>query len=374
VGCCWLVRSFGWSGLDRSLVGRQLGLPVGGRGASGGMRGFFPFDFAQGQNDNKEKTTTRTNECKSRFPAGDKDYGQRRQRPKQRQRIYGRLVWVGERVIGLTGRGVEWPSMNRIARCLFLVLLLVAPGVAVQGQTVATLPPPTGYVNDFAGVLSPPVKQSVEDLCAQVDRKAHAQIAVVTIKRIEDDSSIEEFATALEEKWKVGNKDDRGVLMLLVMTPRRGRIEVGYGLEGILNDAKVGDIGRSMVPAASQGDYDTAIPLGVRQIADVIAKDAGVTLTGAQPMHSYHREPVRQPVQLSLFQIVLGGGAILLVLFFLVKTGNVGIIFFLLGNLMGGGGGGGYRGGRDRDDGGSGGGFGGFGGGSSGGGGASGDF
>jgi uncharacterized protein len=264
--------------------------------------------------------------------------------------------------------------MNRIARCLFLVLLLVAPGVAVQGQTVATLPPPTGYVNDFAGVLSPPVKQSVEDLCAQVDRKAHAQIAVVTIKRIEDDSSIEEFATALEEKWKVGNKDDRGVLMLLVMTPRRGRIEVGYGLEGILNDAKVGDIGRSMVPAASQGDYDTAIPLGVRQIADVIAKDAGVTLTGAQPMHSYHREPVRQPVQLSLFQIVLGGGAILLVLFFLVKTGNVGIIFFLLGNLMGGGGGG-YRGGRDRDDGGGGGGgFGGFGGGSSGGGGASGDF
>ncbi len=144
-----------------------------------------------------------------------------------------------------------------------------------------------------------------EDLCAQVDRKAHAQIAVVTIKRIEDDSSIEEFATALEEKWKVGNKDDRGVLMLLVMTPRRGRIEVGYGLEGILNDAKVGDIGRSMVPAASQGDYNTAIPLGVQQIAQVIATDAGVTLTLSQPVHSYRREPASQPVHLSLFQIVL---------------------------------------------------------------------
>ena len=263
--------------------------------------------------------------------------------------------------------------MTRVTRWLFIVLLLVTPAATVQAQTVASLPPPTGYVNDFAAVLSPAVKQSVENLCAEVDRKAHAQIAVVTIKKIEDDSSIEEFATALEEKWKVGNKDDRGVLMLLVMTPRRGRIEVGYGLEGILNDAKVGDIGRSMVPAASRGDYDTAIPLGVRQIADVIATDAGVTLMGGQPIHSYHREPARQPVQLSLFQIVLGGGAILLVLFFLVKTGNVGLIFFLLGNLMGGGGGrGGYGGGRDRDDGG--GGFGGFGGGSSGGGGASGDF
>jgi uncharacterized protein len=266
--------------------------------------------------------------------------------------------------------------MTRIARWSIVVLLLVTPVALVQAQTVATLPPPTGYVNDFAGVLSPGVKQSVEDLAAQVDHKAHAQIAVVTIKRIEDDSSIEEFATALEEKWKVGNKEDRGVLMLLVMTPRRGRIEVGYGLEGILNDAKVGDIGRSMVPAATRGDYDTAIPLGVRQIADVIAKDAGVTLTAGQPIHSYRREPVRQPVRLSLFQIVLGGGAILLILFFLVKTGNVGLIFFLLGNLMGGGGrrgGGSYGGGRDRDDGG-GGGFGGFGGGSSGGGGASGDF
>src|SRR5580698_6798801 len=262
--------------------------------------------------------------------------------------------------------------MNRIARCLFLVLLLVAPVAVVQEQTVATLPPPTGYVNDFAGVLSPAVKQNVEDLCAQVDRKAHAQIAVVTIKRIEDDSSIEEFATALEEKWKVGAKGtDRGVLMLLVMTPRRGRIEVGYGLEGILNDAKVGDIGRSMVPAASQGDFNTAIPLGVQQIARIIATDAGVTLSLAQPVHQYHRE--QAPVQITLTELVLGGGVILLILFFLVKTGNTGLIFFLLGNLMGGGGGG-YRGGRGGRDGGGGGGFGGFGGGGSGGGEASGDY
>ena len=159
---------------------------------------------------------------------------------------------------------------------------------------------------------------------------------MVTVKTIDGDQSIEEFATALEDKWKVGAKGtDRGVLMLFVMTPRRGRIEVGYGLEGILNDAKVGDIGRSMVPAATQGDYNTAIPLGVAQIAQVIATDAGVTLT-QQPVHQYHRQQ-QAPVQLSLTEIVLGGGVILLILFFLVKTGNTGLIFFLLGNLMGGG-------------------------------------
>ena len=154
--------------------------------------------------------------------------------------------------------------------------------------------------------------------------------------------------------------------MVLVMNPRRGRIEVGYGLEGILNDAKVGDIGRSMVPAAQQGDYNTAVPLGVGQIAQIIAADAGVTLTG---VHQYHRQQQDQPIQLSFWQVVIGGGAIILILVFLVATGNTGLIFFLLGNLLGGGGGG--RGGRDD---GGGGGFGGFGGGSSGGGGASGDF
>ena len=127
-----------------------------------------------------------------------------------------------------------------------------------------------------------------------------------------------------------------------------------------------------MVPAASQNDYDTAIPLGVQQVAQVIATDAGVTLTTAQPIHRYHREgDQQQQIHLSLFQVLIVGGVLLLILFALVKTGNVGLIFFLLGNLLGGGGGGG---GRGRDDDRGGGGFGGFGGGSSGGGGASGDW
>jgi uncharacterized protein len=262
--------------------------------------------------------------------------------------------------------------MKHLSRWLAVVILLLTPSLTLTAESVSTLPPPTGYVNDFAGVLSPGVKQNLEILCTQVDRQAHAQIAVVTVKTIDGDQSIEEFTTALEDKWKVGAKGtDRGVILLFVMTPRRGRIEVGYGLEGILNDAKVGDIGRSMVPAATQGDYNTAIPLGVQQIAQIIATDAGVTLTA--PVHQYRRQQQQAPVQLTFTELLIGGGAILLILFFLVKTGNTGLIFFLLGNLMGGGGGG-YRGGGGRDNDGGGGGFGGFGGGSSGGGGASGDF
>jgi len=260
--------------------------------------------------------------------------------------------------------------MTYLSRWLAVVLLIFAPSVVLTAESVSTLPAPTGYVSDFAGVLSQSTKLNLENLCTQVDRQAHAQIAVVTIKTLDNDEPIDDFAVALEEKWKVGKKGtDRGVLMLVVMNPRKYRIEVGYGLEGILNDAKVGDVGRMMVPSLSQGDYNTGIPLGVQQIARVIAADAGVTLNLGQPVHQYHRQ--QAPAQISFVQLLLGGGAILLILFFLISTGNTGLLFFLLGNLMGGGfrGGRGGGGGRDGDGGG-----GGFGGGSSGGGGASGDY
>ncbi len=262
-----------------------------------------------------------------------------------------------------------------------LFLFLVA--FHAPAETVATLPAPQGYVNDFAGVLSEPVRQQVEALCASVQRQAHAEIAVVTIKSMEGDQSIEEFATQLEEKWKVGPKGtDRGVLMLLVMNPRRGRIEVGYGLEGILNDAKVGDIGRSMQADAQANDYNAAVPLGVRQIANVIAADAGVTLTTAT--RNSRQEAVPRS-SIGFGQIVL---FVILGIFILSVMGRGGrggrggggggLGWFVLGNLlggMGGGGRGGYGGGfGGGGGGGDDGGFGGFGGGSSGGGGASGDF
>ncbi len=260
---------------------------------------------------------------------------------------------------------------------LKIVVVLVAGALAAtgaaRGETVQGLPAPTGYVNDFAGVLTPETRQSIEELCSKEDALAHAQIAVVTVKTIDPDKSgatpsIEEFATALEDKWKVGAKGtDRGVLMIFVMNPRRGRIEVGYGLEGILNDAKVGDIGREMAPYAQAGNYNQAILLGVREIAGVISADAGVAPPGAPAVHQYHRQPAAQ-AQMSLTEVLVIGGIVLVIFLVLLATGHVGMAFWLLFNLIGGG-----RGGGD-DAGGGGGGFGVFGGGGGGGGGASGDF
>lgn len=267
----------------------------------------------------------------------------------------------------------------------WFVLVVVVGAVAAPGlaESVATLPAPKGYVNDFAGALSPDASASLEQLCTEVDHEAHAQIAVLTVKSMDPDKSgsvpsIEEFATGVEDKWKVGPKGtDRGVLLIVSLNPRKYRIEVGYGLEGILNDAKVGDIGRDMQPYLHSGDYSQGITIAVRELAQDIAADAGVTLqipnAAAQPHYHYQTQP---QVQISPVVLIVGGIVVFVILAVLIGTGHIGLLFYLLFNLFGGGGrGGGYRGGGGFGGGGDGGGgFGGFGGGSSGGGGASGDF
>jgi uncharacterized protein len=258
-------------------------------------------------------------------------------------------------------------------RLLAVFVLLFAGCSLLPAERVQDLPQPTNYVSDFAGVLSPETLASLNALCAQVDRQAHAQIAVVTIKSL-DGEPIENFATALEDKWKVGKKGtDRGLLLIFATTDRKYRIEVGYGLEGILPDGRVGDIGRAIVPYLQQNNFDAAVTQAVQQIAGVIAADAGVTLT-AQPRRGPPPVPRAQP--LTLGQVVVLGLVLLGVIFLLARLGGSGLLGFLIGMFLGGGGGGGWggRGGGGGFGDGDGGGFGGFGGGSSGGGGASGSW
>ena len=175
-------------------------------------------------------------------------------------------------------------------RTLTLAVLLAGTLAGLRAETVAKLPAPTGYVNDFAGVIDPVSKERMEELCGELDRQAHAQVAVVTIHTLEG-STAAEFANQLEDKWKVGPKaTDRGLIMLFAVDEHKRWIEVGYGLEGILNDAKVGDIGRSMVPQLQAGQYGPAIYGGLQQIAQDIATDAGVTL--ATPLQPAYEQPV----------------------------------------------------------------------------------
>jgi uncharacterized protein len=231
---------------------------------------------------------------------------------------------------------------------------------------------PTGYVSDFAHVLDASTIAQLENIAQQVDEKGKAQIAVVTVPSLEG-SDIESYAVQLYKKWGIGYKGtDRGVLILLAVQDRRYRTEVGYGLEPILPDGKVGGFWREAVPNLKSADYSGAVLLVATRVADVIAKDAGFEIstdrTNLAPV-------VHEPEGLS------AGAIIFLIIVVLIILATPFGRALLWGLLLSGGGGIGRRGGYSSGGGwsgggfgGGGGGFGGFGGGSSGGGGASGSW
>jgi uncharacterized protein len=257
--------------------------------------------------------------------------------------------------------------------------LMVICGSLAAAEKLEDLPKPTDYVSDYAHVLSPQAILQVDKIASQLEHSAaNTQLAVVTIRNL-DGEDRDQFANDLFHKWGIGGKGtDRGVLIFLSIDDHQRRIEVGFGLEGILNDAKVGDIGRSAVPYLRQKDYDEAILTEVNQVAQVIASDAHVTLDEDQAppqvmtqRHLHHGSPFGGLILLIILLVLFGGSWIFRLLFGGLLLNSLG------GGWRGGGwGGGGWGsgGGWGGGDSGGGGGFGGFGGGDSGGGGAGGSW
>ena len=248
----------------------------------------------------------------------------------------------------------------RYLRLLF-ALMVWLNGSYVQAQAVKDLPRPTDYVSDDAHVLSPEVIADLDHLCGALERQAHAQMAVVTVANTGDEP-IADYAVQLEDAWKVGAKGtDRGVILLVSTGDRKLFISTGYGLERVITDEKAGIIARQMKQYLRVSRNDEGVTLGARQLADLIAQDAGVQLQVRQA-----RSPAGAGQRLAPGQLAVLAGVVVLLFLLAARTG---MLPFLLGMFLGGGFGGG--GGRDRDDGD---GFGGFGGGSTGGGGAGGNF
>ncbi|HEX4005539.1 MAG TPA: TPM domain-containing protein [Acidobacteriaceae bacterium] len=252
-------------------------------------------------------------------------------------------------------------------------LALTACAIALAGaQAVKDLPRPTNYVSDDAHVLSAAAVDQLNHLCGEVDHEAHAQIAVVTVNDLNGESP-NQYAVELEDAWGVGSKQtDRGVLILVSIKDRHRFILTGNGVQGILPDGRVGEIGRQMVPMLRNNDFDGAMTMATDEISQIIAQDAGVQI---QPLT--RGGAAQQQPHASAGQIIGGIIFLILVVIFLIWAGGSGLLGFLLGMFFGGrggwGGGGGFGGGGEGG-GGGGGGFGGFGGGSSDGGGAGGSW
>src|ERR1700758_1384035 len=166
----------------------------------------------------------------------------------------------------------HFSSLNSLRAAVCLTLLLFLSAVA-HGEKTDQLKP-QGYVNDFAGVLSASAKAQLTALCSEVQQKTGAQIAVVTVKSL-DGRAVEDYAVDLATKWGIGPKQsDHGILILLAVEDRKYFTAVGYGLEPILPDGKVGGFGREAVPLLRQNQFGPALLLMTRRVAGVIATGA----------------------------------------------------------------------------------------------------
>ncbi len=247
---------------------------------------------------------------------------------------------------------------SRIRRFILIGILIFSTVL------ISALPAPTGYVNDFADVLSSSAEREITSVAQALQQNGEIEIAVVTVPSMEG-NSIEEYSLDLARSWGIGqSQDNTGLLFLLSMEERQVRIEVGYGLEGDLTDGYVGRIlDDYVIPPFKQGDYSSGMVDGTKAIAATLAEKRDFELRNVD----------------SYSVVNQGGGAeeifgtiVTVIIVFFVLMGRLRLWPLLfLGSARGRSY---YRGGfgsSGRGGGFGGGGFGGFSGGSFGGGGAS---
>lgn len=170
---------------------------------------------------------------------------------------------------------------------IVLAVLLVVAGIVGEAlglraaSGAPTFPKPTGYVNDFAHVLDPAARASLEQRLSEYDRTTGNQIAVAIFPDL-GGVPINEFTVRLEEAWKVGKRGkDNGVLVVVGLKERQVRIETGYGLEGKITDGDAGAIiGDVIAPAFRAGRYGEGLDGAVGQIMRLIG---GEPSSGAAP-------------------------------------------------------------------------------------------
>lgn len=164
-------------------------------------------------------------------------------------------------------------------KVLFFVLLLVF----TTSVAFAQVPTLQKYVNDNANVLSSSDIARINALAADIEENLTVQVAVLTIDSTEP-ITIEQYAVEVFEKNGIGYEDtDNGILIVAAIDDRKWRIEVGYGLEPVINDAKAGLIGRTyLVPAFQEERYGDGLYDAVSAIYKVIQNSGDTSFISEQ--------------------------------------------------------------------------------------------
>lgn len=149
----------------------------------------------------------------------------------------------------------------------FIIFAIVLLWLSTAGAL--DVPQLTGYVNDYAGMISPSVKASLEDELKAFEQSDSTQIVILTIPSLKNEV-LEEYSIKVAEKWKIGQKGkDNGIIVLVAKQERKIRIEVGRGLEGRLTDLMAGRIIDLVIkPRFKRGDFDGGFTAGIHSLID----------------------------------------------------------------------------------------------------------
>src|SRR5437868_12748522 len=167
--------------------------------------------------------------------------------------------------------------------CARAFVLLVAAIVSASGQTAQSpLPPPTGYVNDYANVIDRATRQSLETTLANLDQQQKIQFSVVTVDTT-GGQEIFDYSLAVARSWGIGSKDTQkpSLLLLVAIKDHKYFTQVSRHLEGDLPDGLVGQIQRErLAPAFRAGEYGRGLTDTINEyIATVSAKNGFSTDT-----------------------------------------------------------------------------------------------
>lgn len=238
--------------------------------------------------------------------------------------------------------------MKKWLAWLIMTAYLVIGAVASAQSQIPSAPASSLYVQDYAGVLSGETKVKINRLGGKIAAQSKAQVVVVTVNSLNGES-IQDYALAVLREWQLGDKAlNNGVLFLVDVGGKQSRIEVGYGLEGALNDAKAGRIqDEYALPYFQRGDYDQGIWNAYKAVMREVSKEYGLAVPGdnrASPQNKISGpEAWWNGLPWWLQGAALAGGVLLFMIDWLFFGGS--ITFLILSLLRFRGSGGGYGGG-----------------------------
>ncbi len=233
-------------------------------------------------------------------------------------------------------------AMYLMKSVLIVFLWLITVSVSAQ----RAIPKQEGvWVHDEANILSANTESQLNALLRSHEDSTSNQIGVLVVSSLEGED-IEGYAIRVFKEWKIGQEGkDNGVLFVIAVEDRMMRMEVGYGLEGVLTDALTSRIQRNEVaPFFREGNYEAGIVSGTLAIIQSIE---GEYVNDAPLKKKSKRSPIGSVIFVLILILVMagrnrGGGS---------GRGGAGgywtaaMLGSMLGRGMGGGGGGGFSGG-----------------------------